>query len=111
MVPGEGGRAREAARMLEPGAGPTALGGGLESAGWWFSARNAGSDGRGPDDAAETLPAYEDADIALYRVGGASPVAPQGKRCGDPRASGPGGDGAGRRGRAGPGPATPGPPS
>jgi hypothetical protein len=78
-VPGEGGRAREVQRMLLAGARPDAL---AEAGVGWVvvESGSAGSVG----DAQRTLDglpvAYRDADLTLYRVGGSSPAAPQGKR-------------------------------
>ena len=78
-VPGEGGRAREVQRMLESGAGPTELA--RAGVGWLVVQRGTPGQMGGAGRTLQKLsPAYEDADIALYRVGGASPVAPQGKR-------------------------------
>jgi hypothetical protein len=78
-VPGEGGRARNVQRMLESGADPDAL----DSAGVSWLVVQRGTHGE-MGDAGRTLqqltPAYQDADIALYRVGGTSPVASPGKR-------------------------------
>ncbi len=78
-VPGEGGRAREVQRMLESGAGPAELA--RAGVGWLVVQRGTPGEMGGAGRTLQKLtPAYEDADIALYRVGGASPVAPQGKR-------------------------------
>ena len=78
-VAGEGGRAREVQRLLESGADPAELT--RAGVGWLVVLR--GTPGT-MGDAARTLqqlsPAYADADIAVYRIGGVSPVAPQAKR-------------------------------
>lgn len=78
-VAGEGGRARAVQRLLESGADPA----GLARAGVGWLVVQRGTPGT-IGDAERTLqrlsPAYADADIALYRVGGASSPAPQGKR-------------------------------
>ena len=78
-VAGEGGRARDVQRLLESGADPAELT--RAGVGWLVVQR--GTPGA-MGDAGRTLqrltPAYADADIAVYRIGGTSPVAPQSKR-------------------------------
>ncbi|BBY63639.1 hypothetical protein [Mycolicibacterium helvum] len=78
-VPGEGGRARAVQRMLLAGARPQ----GLADAGVGWVVVESGSPGT-LGDAQRTLHglpvAYRDADLTLYRVGGSSQAAPQGKR-------------------------------
>jgi hypothetical protein len=78
-VPGEGGHARDVQRLLLAGGPPEALAD--AGVGWVVvESGSAGSVG----DAQRTLQglpvAYRDADLTLYRVGGSSQVAPQGKR-------------------------------
>ncbi len=78
-VPGEGGHARDVQRMLLAGAPPNSL---AEAGVGWVvvESRSAGTLG----DAQRTLQglpvAYRDADLILYRVGGSSQAASQGKR-------------------------------
>lgn len=78
-VPGEGGRAREIQRMLVAGADPRAL---ADSGVRWVVVEGGTAGAVG--DAEQTLQhlpvAYHDGDLTLYRVGGSSPVATQGKR-------------------------------
>ncbi len=78
-VAGEGSRARAVQRSLESGADPAELG--RAGVGWLVVQR--GTPGT-MGDAQRTLqrlsPTYADADIAVYRIGGVSPVAPQAKR-------------------------------
>lgn len=78
-VPGEGGRAREVQRTLLAG-GP---GQALADAGIGWVVVESGSAGE-MGDAQRTLQnlpvAYRDGDLTLYRVGGSSQAAPQGKR-------------------------------
>ncbi|WP_445170848.1 hypothetical protein ACTXG7_01530 [Mycolicibacterium sp. Dal123E01] len=78
-VPGEGGRARDVQQMLLAGVRPDTL---VDAGVGWVvvESGSAGSSG----DARRTLGglpvAYRDADLTLYRVGGVSQGAPQGKR-------------------------------
>jgi len=78
-VAGEGGRAREVQRLLESGADPAEL---VRAGVGWLVVQRGTPGAMG--DAQRTLqrlaPAYDDADIAVYRVGGVGPVAPQAKR-------------------------------
>ena len=78
-VAGEGGRAREVQRLLESGADPAEL---MRAGVGWLVVQRGTPGAMG--DAQRTLqrlsPAYDDADIAVYRVGGVSPVSPQAKR-------------------------------
>jgi hypothetical protein len=78
-VAGEGSRAREVQRLLESGADPAEL----RRAGVGWLVVQHGTPGT-MGDAQRTLqrlsPAYADADISVYRIGGVSPVAPQAKR-------------------------------
>jgi hypothetical protein len=78
-VSGEGARARDVQALLESGADPADLT--RAGVGWLVVQR--GTPGA-MGDAERTLqrlsPAYADADIAVYRIGGVSPVAPQSKR-------------------------------
>ena len=78
-VPGEGGRARDVQRLLVTGASPHELAGaGVR----WVVVEGGSAGAMGNAQAAlERLAVtYRDADLALYRVGGSSPVAAQGKR-------------------------------
>ncbi len=78
-VAGEGGHAREVQRLLEAGADPGALD--RAGVGWVLVQR--GTPGElGPADRTlrQLVPSYADADIELYRIGGTSSPAPQGKR-------------------------------
>ena len=78
-VPGEGGRAREVQRMLLAGASPQRL----AAAGVRWVVIEGGSAGAMGNAQAslQRLPvSYHDADLTLYRVGGSSPFAAQGKR-------------------------------
>ena len=78
-VPGEGGRARDVQRMLESGADPAALAG--AGVGWLVVQRGTpGSMGEAQRTLRQLSPAYADADIAVYRIGGVSAAAPQSKR-------------------------------
>lgn len=78
-VPGEGGHARDVQRMLLAGAPPHAL---AEAGVGWVVVESGSAGTLG--DAQRTLQglpvAYRDADLALYRVGGSSQAASQGKR-------------------------------
>ena len=78
-VAGEGSRAREVQRLLESGADPAEL---VRAGVGWLVVQHGTPGTMG--DAQRTLqrlsPAYADADISVYRVGGVSPVAPQAKR-------------------------------
>lgn len=78
-VPGEGSHAREVQRVLLAGGSPAAL----SDAGVGWVVVETGSAGAIGDAqrTLERLPVvYRDGDLSLYRVGGSSSVAPQGKR-------------------------------
>jgi hypothetical protein len=78
-VPGEGGRARDVQRLLVTGASPHEL----AAAGVrWVVVEggSAGAMGNAQAGLERLAVTYRDADLALYRVGGSSPVAAQGKR-------------------------------
>ncbi|WP_059015237.1 hypothetical protein [Mycobacterium sp. M26] len=78
-VLGEGGRAREIQRMLLAGERPQDL----AAAGvrWVvIEGGTAGETGNAEQTLRELPVIYHDGDLTLYRVGGTSPVAPQGKR-------------------------------
>lgn len=78
-VPGEGDRAREVQRLLLSGVEPETLA--RAGVGWIVvQGGTAGTMGAAGRTLAQLPPVYSDSDIALYRVGGASLVAPQGKR-------------------------------
>jgi len=78
-VAGEGGRAREVQRLLESGADPAELV--RAGVGWLVVQRGTpGAMGEAQRTLQRLSPAYDDADMAVYRVGGVSPVAPQAKR-------------------------------
>lgn len=78
-VAGEGGRAREVQRLLESGTEPAELN--RAGVGWLVVQRGTpGAMGQAERTLRTLSPAYADADIAVYRIGGMSPVAPQGKR-------------------------------
>ncbi|SBS75630.1 putative transmembrane protein [uncultured Mycobacterium sp.] len=78
-VPGEGGHARDVQRMLLAGSPPETL---TEAGVGWVVVESGSAGTLG--DAQRTLQglpvAYRDADLTLYRVGGSSQAAPQGKR-------------------------------
>jgi hypothetical protein len=78
-VPGEGGHARDVQRMLLAGSPPATL---AEAGVGWVVVESGSAGTLG--DAQRTLQglpvAYRDADLTLYRVGGTSQAAPQGKR-------------------------------
>ncbi|WP_082135519.1 hypothetical protein [Mycobacterium sp. EPa45] len=78
-VPGEGGHAREVQRMLLAGAPAEALAG--AGVGWVVvESSSAGSMGIAQQNLAQLPVAYRDGELTLYRVGGVSQPAPQGKR-------------------------------
>jgi hypothetical protein len=78
-VAGEGGRARAVQRLLESGGDPAELK--RAGVGWLVVQRGTpGAMGEAERTLQPLSPEYADADIALYRIGGTSPVAPQGKR-------------------------------
>ena len=78
-VAGEGGRAREVQRLLESGTDPAELN--RAGVGWLVVQRGTpGAMGEAQRTLQRLSPAYSDADIALYRIGGVSPVASQAKR-------------------------------
>ena len=78
-VPGEGGRARMVQRLLEDGAGPEALAG--AGVGWLVVEHRTPGVMASADKTLQHLtPAYSDADITLYRIGGTNPAAPQAHR-------------------------------
>ena len=78
-VAGEGGRARDVQRLLESGADPAALAG--AGVGWLVVQRGTpGSMGEAQRTLQRLAPAYADADITVYRIGGLSPAAPPSKR-------------------------------
>ena len=78
-VPGEGGHARDVQRMLLAGSAPETL---ADAGVGWVVVESGSAGSLG--DAQRTLQglpvAYRDADLTLYRVGGSSQAAPQGKR-------------------------------
>ena len=75
-VPGEGARAREVQRLLAAGAGRDALA--RAGVGWLLVERGTpGFMGSADRMLAQLSPAYSDVDLALYRIGGTSSVAPQ----------------------------------
>ena len=78
-VPGEGSRAREVQRMLLAGARPDAV---ARAGVRWVVVETgtAGTTGTAGQTLRQLPVAYRDDDLTLYRVGGASPVAAQGKR-------------------------------
>lgn len=79
IVPGEGSRAREVQRLLLAGAPPEVLAG--ARVGWVVvESGTAGTFGAAQQTLARLPVAYRDGDLTLYRVGGTSSVAPQGKR-------------------------------
>ena len=76
---GEGARAREVQRVLEAGSDPAALA--RAGVGWLVVQRGTPGDMDHADRMLRQLsPAYADADIALFRIGGASSPAPQDDR-------------------------------
>ncbi|KAA0111238.1 hypothetical protein [Mycolicibacterium sp. P1-5] len=78
-VPGEGGHAREVQRMLLAGAPAETLAG--AGVGWVVvESGSAGSMGIAQQSLAQLPVAYRDTELTLYRVGGVSQPAPQGKR-------------------------------
>ncbi|WP_319436018.1 hypothetical protein [Mycobacterium sp. RTGN5] len=78
-IPGEGGHARDVQRLLLAGGSPEAL---ADAGVGWVVVESGSAGAKG--NAQRTLQglpvAYRDADLTLYRVGGVSQVAPQGKR-------------------------------
>lgn len=78
-VAGEGSRARAVQRLLETGAGPAELS--RAGVGWLVVQRGTpGTMGEAGRTLQQLSPAYADGDIAVYRIGGVSPAAPQSKR-------------------------------
>lgn len=78
-VDGEGARARAVQRLLESGADRETLA--RAGVGWLVVERGTpGAIGDGDRVLRQLKPTYADDDIALYRIGGVSPAAPQGKR-------------------------------
>jgi hypothetical protein len=78
-VPGEGGHAREVQRMLLAGAPAETLAG--AGVGWIVvESGSAGSMGTAQQSLTRLPVAYHDTELTLYRVGGVSQPAPQGKR-------------------------------
>jgi len=78
-VAGEGDRAREVQRLLESGPEPAALA--RAGVGWVVVERGTpGTMGASGRTLQQLAPVYSDDDMALYRIGGVSPQAPQAKR-------------------------------
>ncbi len=78
-VAGEGARAREVQRLLEAGSDPATLA--RAGVGWLVVQHGTPGDmGKADRLLRQLSPSYSDADIGLYRIGGASSVAPQNKR-------------------------------
>jgi len=78
-VAGEGAHAREVQRLLESGSDPAALA--RAGVSWLVVQRGTPGDmGRADRLLGQLSPSYADDDIAVYRISGASPVAPQNKR-------------------------------
>ena len=79
VVPGEGTRARETQRLLLAGAAPETLA--RAGVGWVVvESGTAGMLGAAQQTLGRLPVAYQDGDLALYRVGGVDSVAAQGKR-------------------------------
>lgn len=75
-VPGEGGRAREVQGLLQAGASPQALA--RAGVGWLLvERRTPGELGSAEKTVRQLSPAYQDDDIALYRIDGVNAPAPQ----------------------------------
>jgi hypothetical protein len=78
-VAGEGAHAREVQRLLEAGSDPATLA--RAGVGWVVVQRGTPGDlGRADRTLGQLSPSYTDDDIAVYRINGASDVAPQRKR-------------------------------
>ncbi len=78
-LPGEGRHAREVQRLLESGPDPATVA--EAGVGWLVVQRGTpGAMGKAGRTLQQLSPAYADADIELYRIGGASPAAPRLKR-------------------------------
>lgn len=78
-VAGEGAHARDVQRLLEQGADPGALAG--AGVGWVLVQRGTPGDmGHADRTLRQLSPSYADADVALYRIGGSHPPAPQHNR-------------------------------
>ena len=78
-VAGEGSHAREVQRLLEAGSDPAILA--RAGVGWLVMQRETPGDLGGAEGVLRQLsPSYTDADIGLYRIGGARSVAPPDKR-------------------------------